>query len=425
MHPLGRFSRFLDTALALLACALLFFTSTAGAATCSLDTLESECPASAPAAGAGPEAGPAAAGEVPDGGPQSLRPVTLQMFYSHDCPHCHEALEWLPQLERRFPNLVLQTYEVKGSAENRRLFESTAADHRTEVRGVPTFFVGGESIVGFYSDQTCAALLEKVRAGSGLAVDEACERSRELTIPILGTVRADRISLPQLTVVLGLLDSLNPCAMWVLTFLLSILVHSRSRRRTLMVGGVFVVASGLVYFAFMAAWLNLFLVIGMHRAITVALAGIAIGMGLINMKELFFFKKGVSLMIPESAKPMIAERVRRILREKSTLVTFASTAMLALFANFVELGCTVGFPAIFTKVLAQRELGTLGRYGYMALYNAVYVVPLALIVTGFALTMGRFSLSERQAKGLKLVSGAVMLALGLVMLLAPELLAVS
>jgi glutaredoxin len=361
----------------------------------------------------------------PDASAGSDAPVRMQMFYAHDCPHCHEALQWLPELERAFPKLVIEKHQVKGDEKARKLFEETAARHGAKVQGVPTFFVGGESFVGFYADQTCAALINKVRELSGRATDKDCEKANQLTVPILGTVRTDRISLPQLTVVLGLLDSMNPCAMWVLTFLLSILVHSHSRRKTLMVGGVFVAASGLVYFAFMAAWLNLFLVIGMHKVITVALALIAIAMGLVNLKELFFFKKGFSLMIPESAKPKIAERVRKILRERSTLLALASTMVLAVFANFVELGCTVGFPAIFTKVLAQRETSALARYGYMALYNTIYVVPLALIVGGFAVTLGHFRLSEKHAKVLKLVSGAVMLALGLVMLLKPELLVVS
>ena len=241
----------------------------------------------------------------------------------------------------------------------------------------------------------------------------------------LASFSRGKVSLLNFTVILGLLDSLNPCAIWVLTFLLSILVYTKQRQRIALIGGVFVLASGLVYFAFMAAWLNLFVVIGMHRLITLLLAAVAIGMGLINVKELFWFKKGVSLSIPDRAKPKIAARVRGIMQERSTTIAFVGTAVLAVFANFVELGCTVGFPAVYTKVLADREPSAVVRYAYMALYNAVYVVPLGVIVGLFTVTLGHFRLTERHGKVLKLVSGVVMLALGLVMLFRPELLVIG
>ena len=241
-------------------------------------------------------------------------------------------------------------------------------------------------------------------------------------MPFLGSIRTDRVSIGQLTLVLGLLDSLNPCAIWVLTFLLSLLAHTRSRKKMLVVGGTFVLMSGFIYFAFMAAWLSLFNVIGMHKAITVILGLVAVAMGLINLKELFFFKKGVSLMIPDSAKPKIATRARKILNEKNMALAVVGTALLAAFANVVELGCTVGLPAIFTKVLSSRGISATGQIGYMALYNVYYVIPLALIVGIFAWTMGHFRVTEKTGKALKLISGAVMLALGVIMLFKPSLL---
>lgn len=350
--------------------------------------------------------------------------MVLELFYAYDCPHCHEALEWLPELERRYPNLVVHKFEVKAHPENRVRFEQAAALHHSAIKGVPTFFLGDETFVGFYRDQTCAALVEKVRELSGFARDTECERARELKVPLLGTLRVSQLSLLNFTVIIGLLDSLNPCAIWVLTFLLSILVYSKQRRRIAMIGATFVLASGLVYFAFMAAWLNLFVVIGIHRALTLTLAAVAIGMGLINVKEFFWFKQGISLTIPDSAKPKIAARARGILQQQSTAVAFAGTALLAVFANFVELGCTVGFPAIYTKVLADREPSALMRYAYMALYNLVYVVPLAVIVGLFTLTLGHFRITEKQGKALKLLSGIVMLLLGSIMLLKPELLVI-
>ncbi len=354
---------------------------------------------------------------------QARQPVAMKMFYdARGCAHCQGALEWLPELMAAYPNLAVEKIAVNEDAENRALFVETAKKFGTEPAGLPAFFIGDDAFYGFYKDKTCSLLIDKVRELSGIAEDEACASEREISVPFLGSIRTDRVSLGQLTLVLGLLDSLNPCAIWVLTFLLSLLAHTRSRKKMLVVGGTFVLISGVVYFAFMAAWLSLFNVIGMHKAITVVLGLVAVVMGLINLKELFFFKQGVSLMIPDSAKPKIATRARKILNEQNMVLAVAGTALLAGFANVVELGCTVGLPAIFTKVLSSRGISTGGQLGYMALYNVYYVIPLALIVGAFAWTMGHFRVTEKTGKVLKLVSGVVMLALGITMLVKPSLL---
>lgn len=351
------------------------------------------------------------------------KPVHMLMFYDADgCSHCKDAIEWMPQLENAYPNLTVEKVPVSGDDAGKARFIETARKFGVEPQGLPAFFLGDDAFFGFYKDKTCASLIDKVRELSGITGDEACESANEISVPFLGSIRADRVSLGQLTLVLGLLDSLNPCAIWVLTFLLSLLAHTRNRRKVLVLGGTFVVISGLVYFAFMAAWLSLFNVIGMHKAITIILGVVACIMGLINLKELFFFKKGVSLMIPDSAKPKIATRARKILNEQSMLLAFLGTAILACFANMVELGCTVGLPAIFTKVLSSRGISTGTQLAYMALYNVYYVIPLAIIVGIFAWTMGHFRVTERTGKVLKLVSGLVMLSLGVIMLVKPELL---
>lgn len=417
MRPIPRFTRRILAAGVLWIAFFAVDPRPAAADFCSVDALAGQCPDTTPSGEAPPSfeaASPATTGN----------PVRLELFYAEDCPHCHEALVWLPELERKYPNLVVETFEITSSPDNRRRFEETARRHQSTVTGVPMFFLGGEAIVGFYQDQTCAALLEKVHRLSGFSRDTECESAREIQVPLLGTLKPDRISMFNFTVILGLLDSFNPCAIWVLTFLLSILVHSRQRGRIAMIGTTFVLASGFVYFAFMAAWLNLFAIIGMQRAITLALGAIAIGLGAINIKELFWFKKGVSLTISDSAKSRIAQRVRGIMKEQNTRIAFAGTAVLAVLANFVELGCTVGFPAIYTKILAAREPSTLARYAYMLLYNVVYIVPLAMIVAVFTATLGHYRLTEKQGRFLKLISGVVMFALGLVMLFRPDLLVI-
>jgi uncharacterized membrane protein HdeD (DUF308 family) len=99
-----------------------------------------------------------------------------------------------------------------------------------------------------------------------------------------------------------------------------------------------------------------------------------------------------------------------------------STATLAVVANSYELLCTAGFPMVYTRVLTLHELPTAAYYGYLAAYNVVYVLPLLAIVAAFAWTLGQRKLTGREGRLLKLLSGMLMLALGLTLLLRPGLL---
>lgn len=180
----------------------------------------------------------------------------------------------------------------------------------------------------------------------------------------------------------------------------------------LLIGIIFVFSSGIVYFGFMSAWFNVFLVLGMHRLITVLLASVAIFMGAVNIKEVFFFKKGISLMISEKQKPKLYQRVRKIIQTKSTFLAIVSTLVLAVFVNFIELACTIGLPALFTKILTEKQITTVSKYFYLILYNVAYVLPLLLIVIVFALTLGKYKMTEKTAKFFKMISGTLMLVLG-------------
>ena len=242
----------------------------------------------------------------------------------------------------------------------------------------------------------------------------------KLSVPILGEVDPQHFSLPLLTVAIAGLDAFNPCAFFVLLFLLSLLAHQKNRKRMLVIGGIFVLFSGLMYFAFMAAWLNLFQVLGNLAWVTLAAGALAVFVGVVNVKDFFAFERGLTLSIPESRKPDIYRRARAILGADNLPAMVAATVFLAIAANFYELLCTAGFPMVYTRLLTLSELPPAGYYLYLALYNLIYVVPLVLIVLAFVRTMGARKLTERDGRLLKLLSGAMMLELGVLLLVAPE-----
>ncbi|RNC67188.1 MAG: glutaredoxin [Desulfuromonadales bacterium] len=360
---------------------------------------------------------------------QAAGGVTIHFFWGEGCPHCAKATVFLDELKQRCPSLHIRSYEVYSHQENVDLLMKMAKERGTEVNGVPTIIIGDRVIAGF-SDDTTVQIEAQVKALLAAHQPETAatppamppKETDAVTIPLLGKLDPAATSLPVFTAVIAALDSFNPCAFFVLLFLLSLLVHAHSRIRMAIIGGTFVFFSGFVYFLFMAAWLNLFLLAGTLAAVTTAAGIIALGVALINIKDFFFFEKGVSLVIPEEKKPKLFERMRGLVRADSLPAMLTGTVVLATAANSYELLCTAGFPMVFTRVLTLNALPPSTYYLYLVFYNLVYVVPLALIVGIFTATLGSRKLSEWQGRVLKLLSGVMMLMLGLVILIKPALL---
>jgi hypothetical protein len=228
------------------------------------------------------------------------------------------------------------------------------------------------------------------------------------------------MSLPVFSFVVGFVDGVNPCAMWALLYVLTLLVTMRDRRKMLILGGTFVAVGGVLYFLFIAAWLELFLFVGFSRTAQLLVAGGAVLAGALNVKDSVAPGRWVSLSIPEAAKPRIYERARRILTAENLAGAVVAVAMLAILVNLVELLCTAGLPALYTQVLASRDLSHTAYYGNLAIYVAAYVLDDSLVLGVVVTTLSRKRLQERSGRALKFVSGLVLLLLGLALLLRPE-----
>lgn len=376
--------------------------------------------------------------------------VHLYLFYSQRCSHCQDALRFLEQLERKHSWLAVTRYETSTHPENLQYYQTMANGIGRVAGQVPAFFYCKQLDIGYVSPETsgqrleaglvrCHDALQKQVKGQTRAAPpfgaiffmltmepedplelQFPEAESKVDVPFWGNVEAADVSLPLLTLVIAGCDAFNPCAFFVLLFLLSLLVHAHSRARMATIGGIFVLASGAVYFLFMAAWLNLFMVVG-HLAWITTVAGIvAVVIALINIKDFFWFKQGVSLSIPDAAKPGIFLRMTRLVGESRLWAMLAGTVFLAFTTNLYELLCTSGFPMVYTRVLTLRDLPLAAHYGYLVLYNVIYVAPLALIVIAFVWTLGARKLSEYEGRVLKLLSGVMMLLLGGLLVVAPE-----
>ena len=236
----------------------------------------------------------------------------------------------------------------------------------------------------------------------------------------LGQVNWRAWGLPAFTFAVGLVDGFNPCAMWVLLFLLSLLVNLQNRWKIMAVAGTFVFISGVAYFLFMSAWLNVAQLFMLLRPAQIALGVLGITVGAVHVKDFFAFKKGVSFSIPDAAKPQFYERMRRIVHAETLWAAIAGASVLAVLVNFIELLCTAGLPAMYTGILSMQKFPVWENYLYLLLYIVAYMFDDALMVALVVITLGKHKLQEKGGRMLKLVSGAVILRLGVTMIVKPE-----
>lgn len=356
--------------------------------------------------------------------------VNLYFYWSKKCPHCLEAVPFIEQLDKKYDWLHVFSRELTEHPEYIEKYIAMASSLNQEAQSVPAFMWCGQMFAGYdnpdnvgkYLEQSLVSCYQLLKDNNKQFKPELVTPVDEesITIPILGSLSLTKYSLPVYTIILAGIDAFNPCAFFVLLFLLSLMVHAKSRKRMLIVGGVFVLFSGFMYFLFMAAWLNIFLMMGNIDAITLAAGFVAVVIASINIKDFFWFKRGVSLSIPESAKPSLYLRTRKLVTAGSLPAMIIATAGLAAFANLYEFLCTAGFPMVFTRILTMAELPTFSYYLYLIFYNIIYVIPLLVIVIVFSLTFGKKKLQQEQGRLLKLLSGCMMLLLGLVLVFVPD-----
>lgn len=356
--------------------------------------------------------------------------IHLYFVYSSTCPHCLRAIPFVEDVENSRPWLQVTWLQAdSGDPEVADIALGVAAEIGEDITGVPTFMFCGEMLTGYDSPEGVGATIveridtchDEYTSAPG-PVPTTTIAPAEVEVPVVGSVSASSVPLPVFTAIVAGLDAFNPCAFFVLLFLLSLLVHTRRRSRMAIVGATFVVISGVLYFIFMAAWLNIFLVTGHLKWITVAAGVVALVVAVLNLKD--YVRPGApgSLSIPETAKPGLYQRMRGLVVGERFLPVLGATVALAVVANSYELLCTAGLPMVFTRVLTLNDLSVPTYYGYLVFYNLIYVIPLLVIVTVFVWKLGSRKLQPNEGRTLKLLSGLMMFGLGSVLLLAPELL---
>lgn len=397
----------------------------------------------------------------------AVNQVPLYFFYSHSCPHCAQEKPFLDSLNEKYPQLQINTFEISQSLSNSVLFGRLGRELDYDTSGVPFTVVGDFHLVGWapngsygqliedkviycsnnYCPDPVAAIIDPDKAtptpqsqpttiqpennpqssGEVTVVDDVPQNHvsipETINVPLIGEIELKSVSLPFISITLGLLDGFNPCAMWTLLFLISLLLGIPDKKRRWLLGVVFIVASAAVYFLFMAAWLNLFLFIGFVVWVRILISLLALGVGGKNIFDFFKDKDGGCHVVGGNEKrKQVFVKLRQIVSRDSLFWSLIGIVLLAMAVNLVELVCSAGLPAIFTQLLTLNNLSTFQYYFYILVYIFFFMIDDLVIFFIAMITLHAVGIESKYARYSKIVGGVLMLIIGLLLLFKPEVL---
>jgi len=355
--------------------------------------------------------------------------LSVNFFFLPTCPHCAEQKPIIYELEKELPNVSFFMHDAS-TPEGSSLFHKFASEAGLDQSNlaVPTTFIGKHPLVGVHSKEAILDAINDCRKNcvgqSNVSVksQDMGQGLKEFDVPFLGRMDLTSVSLPVLAVVLGLVDGFNPCAMWVLVYLIALLLNVNDKKKFWIIIGSFILASGILYFLFMTAWLNAFLLLGYVRAVTILIGLAALGGGILSLKE-YLTTKGelVCKVGDEDSHKKTSVTIQKIVASPLSAGIIITIIALAFAVNSVEFACSSAIPAVFTQVLALSKIGAIEHYSYILLYDLFFMLDDVLIfaLAGFAVSSG---IGERYAKYCKAIGGLIMAALGVMLLFAPHLL---
>jgi len=363
-------------------------------------------------------------------GQKSAMPITdegfeVHFFYLPGCSDCEEQKPFNEELANTYS--IDFIYHNAGEPKESALLSQMLAN--IGVKDEPEFPVtifGKQAFGGWESEETTGEriklALQQCLAGNCPERGIIEEPKDEVILPIIGKLRFSDYSLPSLAIILGLVDGFNPCAMWVLAYLISLIMTLKDKRRIWLLVGSFVFASGVLYFLFMTAWLNAFLLIGYYKPVTIVIGLAALGAGTLNIREFIRTKGAIVCEVgDEESRKKTMRRMEKVVFSPLTLATVAGIIALAFAVNLIEFVCSAAIPATFTRVLSLSHLSTFQYYAYILLYDLFFMLD-DLIIFGSAAFAMTSTLGDRYAKYCRPFGGTILFILGVLLLFAPRLL---
>ena len=364
--------------------------------------------------------------------------VNMYLFYGEECPHCHALLEFLKPYLKKNENVKLYKYEVWHNEKNSKLYQEIHELLDDDSNVIPYLIIGNTILTGYNEEKTPDTIKnavsfyshveykDKVGVHLGLVEDNGEEElvyeENEVDIPIIGKRDPKNVPILLSTILIGLVDGFNPCAMWILIFLISMLLGLKDKKRRLALGITFLCASALVYFLFLVSWLSLAEFLDKITYVRAAIAAIAIIFGTIAILQ---FVKSLNKddgceVVNSNNRKRIINSIKKIVKEKSFILAFLGVILLAFSVNIIELLCSLGLPVMFSEILTINEVSTAMKIFYSLIYILFFLIDDIIIFIIAMKTLEIKAISNKYAKYSHLIGGIIMLIIGFLMIYKPE-----
>ena len=373
----------------------------------------------------------------------------VHIFASATCPHCAKAKDFLKELRTENPDLEIYHYDIAYS-NNSQLMSQLASELEVSSGAVPFIVIGDDYLVGYseaYDQQIIEMLgnsaenesqdyvanfikgteiiplVDKLESDSQ-AIDESRSETvseDNLFLPVFGDIDLKKVSLPVLTFMIALVDGFNPCAMWVLMFLISLLLGMEDKKRMWILGLTFIAASAFVYFLFMVAWLNLFLFIGLISWVRIAIGLVSLIIAYLYLKDFVKNKDGACEVDLGGKKQKIFGKLKVVSHRKNLFLALFGIVALAFAVNLLELVCSAGLPTVYTQLLAMSDLNTVQYYLYLFFYIFIFMLDDIVVFAIAMKTLHSVGLNGKYARYSHLIGGILMILIGVAMIFKPDL----
>lgn len=344
--------------------------------------------------------------------------VNIYFFHKTSCPHCKKEGKLLDSLEQKYENINIYRFEVSGDSQNAKYLDEVKKLFDETSGGVPYTVIGTETFLG-YNSYVGEKLEKTIQNYLGIKKETEQEKAT-FNLPIVGKTDAKEVSIPFVAILLGVIDGFNPCAMWVLLFLINMFIDMKDKKKMFILGYAFLFTSALVYFLSMLG-ISVVLNVTAVKQIQILIALVALIAGVLNIRTYIKTRNDTGChVVDDKKRKKMVKRVIKITKQESLFLALIGVIALAASVNLVELACSLGFPAIFSEILALNNVTGPLRILYLIIYVFFYMIDDLIVFTIAVSTFTIAAKSTKYTKYVNLIAGIIMILIGTLLIFKPE-----
>ena len=369
---------------------------------------------------------------------EERKQVNVYLFHSNTCSHCKAEIEFLNEIQKEYENLKINLYEINDVKENKELMINIKEKLNIDSPMVPFTVIGDYYYIGYndgvkdgiknliekYTSEEQYDVIKDIIDGKDVSNFKIKNGEINKISTVFGEIDPAKVSLPILSVIIGAIDGFNPCAMWVLIFLITMLFNMENKKRMWALGITFLVTSALIYLVFMFVWL------GVATKLLTTISWLKLLIGLVALIGAFINLKGFIKsivkkdagceVVDNSKRKKIISKIKKYTSEKSFILAMLGVMLLAISVNAIELACSAGLPVLFTNVLALNDVNFIEKCIYIFIYIFFFLIDDIIVFFVAMFTLNIKALSTKYTKYSHLIGGIIMLIIGILMIFKPE-----